>query len=214
MEFYNASNNGGAEMKRKRLYFVIFLASVLMLATISLDVKGGTARTELEQKGYTYNESNFIESAKKGDIEAAKLFLVEGININAQNERGLTALMRAAEYQRTEVVTLLLEKGADVNFRSQPMRRTALMEASSAGNIVIIKQLAERGAEINAKDLSNNTSLHFASMWGHVEAVSLLIELGAKPDIGGEQGKTPMMVAEQNGHAEVVQILKGAGAKK
>jgi len=201
-------------MKYKRLFFVNFLSSVLLLATISYDVEGGTARTELEQKGYNYDENNFTESAKKGDIEAVKLFLTEGIDINAKNEKGQTALMRAAEYQRTAVVTLLLEKGADVNFRSQPMRRTALMEASSAGNIVIIKQLAERGAEINAKDLSNNTSLHFASMWGHVESVSLLIVLGAKPDIGGEQGKTPMMVAEQNGHAEVVQILKDAGAKK
>ena len=201
-------------MKHDRITIVIFLASVLLLATISFDVEGGTARTELEQKGYTYDESNFIESAKKGDIEAVKLFLAEGININAKNEKGQTALMRAAEYQRTEVVTLLLEKGADVNIESNPLKRTALMEASSAGNIVIIKQLAERGAEINAKDLARNTALHFASLWGHVEAVSLLIELGAKPDIGGEQGNTPMMVAEQNGHAEIVQILKNAGAKK
>jgi ankyrin repeat protein len=201
-------------MKHDSITFVIFLASVLLFTTVSSEAEGSNARTELKKMGYTYTENGFVECAKKGDIEAAKMFLTEGININAKNKKGQTALMRAAEYQRTEVVTLLLEKGADVNFRSQPMRRTALMEASSAGNIVIIKQLAERGAEINAKDLSNNTSLHFASMWGHVEAVSLLIELGAKPDIGGEQGKTPMMVAEQNGHAEVVQILKNAGAKK
>ena len=151
-------------MKHDRITIVIFLASVLLLATISFDVEGGTARTELEQKGYTYDESNFIESAKKGDIEAVKLFLAEGININVQNERGLTALMRSAEYQRVEMVTLLLEKGADVNIGGNRNNRTALMEASSAGNIVIIKQLAERGAEINAKDNSNNTPLYFACL--------------------------------------------------
>ncbi len=75
---------------------------LLAFATVSLEAEGGTARTEIEQMGYNYNESNFIESAKKGDIKAVKLFLAEGIDINAQNERGQTALMRAAEYQHTK----------------------------------------------------------------------------------------------------------------
>ena len=192
----------------------ILSAMLLAFATVGFEAEGGTARTELEQMEYTYNESNFIESAKKGDIKAVKLFLAEGININAQNERGFTALMHAAEYQRTEVVTLLLENGADVNSKNNRNNRTALMEASSSGNVVIIKQLVERGAEINAKTNTNSTALHFASMWGHVEAVRLLIELGAKPDMPGELGRTPMVLAEQNGHAEVVKVLKDAGAKE
>ncbi len=201
-------------MKRERICLVIFLSSLFMIATVGFEANGATARIELEKKGYTYTESSFVESAKKGDINAVKLFLAEKIDINAQNERGFTALMRAAEYQRTEVVTLLLENGADVNIKNKRNNRTALMEASSSGNIVIIKQLVERGAEINAKTHTNSTALHFASMWGHVDAVRLLIELGAKPDMPGELGRTPMVIAEQNGHTEVVKVLKDAGAKE
>jgi len=201
-------------MNRDRLYIVIFLASTLLLATVGFRAEGGSAHTELEKKGYTYTESSFVECAKKGDIEATKLFLSEGIDINAKNEKGQTALMRAAEYQRTEVVTLLLEKGADVHLRSNQHERTAFMEAASSGNCVIIKQLAERGAEINARDHTNYTPLHFACMWGHVEAVKLLIELGANLEIEDVTGVTPMIIAEQNGNSEVVQILKDAGTKR
>ena len=97
-------------MKRDRIFLAIFLVSVFLFAAFGLETEGGTARTELEKKGYNYNESSFVECAKKGDIEAVKLFLAEGIDINTNDEKGRTALMRAAEYQRTEVVTLLLEK--------------------------------------------------------------------------------------------------------
>lgn len=201
-------------MKRDRIFFVIFLALLFVIVTIGFEANGGSARTELEKRGYTYSESSFVECAKKGDIEPVKLFLDEGMDINATNEKGQTAIMRAAEYQRTEVVTLLLEKGADVHLRSNQHERTAFMEAASSGNCVIIKQLAERGAEINARDHTNYTPLHFACMWGHVEAVKLLIELDANPDIEDVTGVTPMIIAEQNGNAEVVQILKDAGAKR
>ncbi len=202
-------------MKFERLLLVIFLASVFLFATFGFKAEGGTARTELEKKGYTYDENSFVDSAKKGDVDAVKLFLAEGIDINAMNERGQTALMRSAEYQRTEVVTLLLGKGADVKFIGDRHTRTALMEAAGAGNCGIMKQLVEKGADINAKDYENTTPLHFACMWGHVEAVSLLIKLGTKPDVqAAGMARTPMSLAETNGHIEIVQILKDAGAKE
>ena len=76
-------------MKCERFFFVIVLASALFLfATFGLEAEGGTARTELEKMGYTYTESSFVECAKKGDIEAAKLFLAKGIDINATDEKG------------------------------------------------------------------------------------------------------------------------------
>lgn len=202
-------------MKRDRTMFVIYLATVFLFTTFGFDAEGGPARTELEKKGYTYSEITFVECAKKGDIEAIKLFLDEGMNINAVNKRGQTALIRAAEYQREELVTLLLEKGADVEFIGERHARTPLMEAAGVGNNSIIKQLVGKGATVNAKDYEGTTPLHFAVMYGHLETVKLLIELGADPNVqAAGLGRTPMSLAEANGYMEIVQILKDAGAKK
>ena len=202
-------------MTSYRILFAFFLTVVLLLGTSGLEARAGDARIKLEKKGIPYNESSFTECAKKGDIEAVKLFLDEGIDINAVNKKGQTALIRAAEYQRKEVVTLLLEKGADVEFIGERHARTALMEAAGTGNNSIIKQLVEKGANVNAKDYENTTPLHFASMYGHVETVKLLIEFGANPNVhAAGMGRTPMSLAKTNGYTEVVQILKDAGAKE
>ena len=51
-------------MKHERLFFVIFLASMFLFTTVGLEVMGGSARTELEKKGYTYNENSFVQCQK------------------------------------------------------------------------------------------------------------------------------------------------------
>jgi len=202
-------------MRLDRMSFVFFLVPVFLFATFGFDAEGGPARTKKKKKGYTYSEITFVECAKKGDIEAVKLFLDEGMNINAVNKRGQTALILAAGYQREELVTLPLEKGADVEFIGERHVRTPLMEAAGAGNNAIIKQLVQKKAKVNARDYENHTPLHFAVMYGHVETVKLLVELGADPNARatGITG-TPMTLAKTNGYTEIVQILKDAGAKE
>jgi len=68
-------------MKGNRLFLIIFLVSVFLFATAGFEAVGGNVRTELEKKGYNYSERSFINCAEKGDIEAAKMFISEGINI-------------------------------------------------------------------------------------------------------------------------------------
>ena len=52
----------------------IFSAILLAFVTVGFESEGSTARSELEKKGYTYNESSFVDSAKKGDLEAVWIF--------------------------------------------------------------------------------------------------------------------------------------------
>jgi ankyrin repeat protein len=201
-------------MKCERLFFVIRLASVFLLATVGLEADAGDARKALEKKGYTYTESSFIECAKNGDIEAAKMFLAEGININACNEKGQSALMNASLWGQAEMVALLLENGADVNLKSTDTLNTALTEAVSAQHPNIIRLLTQNGADLNAGDALNRTPLHTASMWDAAEVARVLIELGAKTDARDMMDNTPMMVAEQNGSTKVLELLKAAGVKE
>lgn len=71
--------------------------------------------------------------------------LLPDADINARNEHGMTALMRAARYGRTRMVCALLEHGADPNVvRSDNF--TALSLAAFFGHTEIVEVLLNHGA--------------------------------------------------------------------
>ncbi len=53
----------------------------------------------------------------KGDLEAVKKMIEEGVDVN-QKSNGMTALHYAARYNRAEILEYLLENGASINVRS------------------------------------------------------------------------------------------------
>ena len=61
-------------MKCERLFLIIFLASVVLFTIFGLETKGGSGRTELEKRGYTYSESSYVECAKKGVLTRSSCF--------------------------------------------------------------------------------------------------------------------------------------------
>jgi len=54
---------------------------------------------------------------KDSDFEIAKKLIEKGANVNAKDERGDTALMRAVSWGHIKIVKLLIEKGANVNIK-------------------------------------------------------------------------------------------------
>jgi outer membrane protein assembly factor BamB len=60
------------------------------------------------------NEKMMIEAAFTGNYESVKSLLDSGVNVNAADEYGHTALMHAALMMNHKMVKLLLDRGADV----------------------------------------------------------------------------------------------------
>lgn len=89
-------------------------------------------------------------------LETVQLLLEKGAQVNAQDEKGKTALMRAAFAGDTEAVRLLLEKGAQVNVQDSA-GDTALMHA--AGNVPSVELLLKHGADRNIKNAKGWTAL-------------------------------------------------------
>ena len=55
-----------------------------------------------------------------GHVDTARLLILDGnANVNATDTRQSTALIRAARYGRLQVVSMLLECGANPNMRDQ-----------------------------------------------------------------------------------------------
>ena len=61
-----------------------------------------------------------MEAARAGSVDAVRLLLAHGAQVNAREPaRGQTALMWAVSRQRPEIVKVLLENHADVQARTE-----------------------------------------------------------------------------------------------
>ena len=71
---------------------------------------------------------------------------------------GLSALMLASYLGNSEVVKILLEKGAEVNYQNAE-KEFALMLAARVGEAELVKQLLEGGANVNLRGKAESTVL-------------------------------------------------------
>jgi len=76
--------------------------------------------------------------ASLGDVDQVKELLIDGEDPNQTDDEGYSALQAAAENDHLEVVRLLIEKGANVSYKSE---YTALQLAEMAGNMDVINYL-------------------------------------------------------------------------
>ncbi len=105
----------------------------------------GEGNTPLMRAAY----DSVIMEDEASRLQRMRNLIAHGADVNARNETGNTALMRAVYGNFTEGAKLLIEKGADVTIANSD-GTTALHEAASQGNIEMMKLLLEKGADINA----------------------------------------------------------------
>lgn len=107
-----------------------------------------------------------------------------GLEVDARNAVGETALMIAALRGQMPQVQALLQHGAQVN---QP-GWSALHYAVSGPNLEVVKLLADRGAALDATSPNGSTPLMMAARYGSEAAVDLLLARGADPRKRNELG--------------------------
>jgi len=100
-------------------------------------------------------------------------------DVDARDNLGQTALMRAASEGHTDTVLTLLEAGANVNAKTDH-GMTALLNAVGEGQTETVRVLLDAGADVNAKTQIGVAALTVATQAGHTEIVELLKKAGAK----------------------------------
>ncbi len=130
-------------------------------------------------------------------------------DLNARDNRGLTAMHYAAEYAGCSPTTIAEAGGSTGN---------ALEDAVLLNNIAEIERYIAAGGDVNAKGNHGSTLLHWAAACGHKEITSMLLQAGADPNTMDNSGTTPLQLCFYRYygviriHEECVRLLLDAGA--
>jgi hypothetical protein len=149
-----------------------------------------------------------------GNWMAVWLLLSGGVAVDAEDDEGCTALMKAASRGHIRVVWLLLGAGAAVNAVANNFHKlTALHNAATSGHDAVVQTLLAAGAEVNGVTADDSTALHLAAQHGHAAVVGVLLANGADVDaVNGDDDATALHMAAAGGHVAVVEKLLAAGA--
>jgi ankyrin repeat protein len=173
-----------------------------------------------------------IYAARAGSIDAARVLLDAGADVNQVSKYGWSPLLAATQNRNYRLGLFLIERGADVNIANKG-GWTPLYLATDNRNLEggdyptrtpdmddleFIKQLLDEGADPNAQlTESTETRTVFTNQWldeegataflrasqsGDVELMRLLLERGADPKIYTKLGVTPLAAAAGIGWVE------------
>ncbi|XP_071250906.1 ankyrin-3-like isoform X30 [Salvelinus alpinus] len=153
-------------------------------------------------------------AARKDDTKAVALLLQIDHNadveskmmVNRTTESGFTPLHIAAHYGNINVATLLLNRGASVDFKARN-DITPLHVAAKRGNGNMVKVLLERGGKIDARTKDGLTPLHCGARSGHEQVLEMLLDRGAPILSKTKNGLSPLHMATQGDHLNCVQLL-------
>ena len=130
------------------------------------------------------------------------------INLDIQNNEGLTALTIALANGNANISSQLLQR----NFNARQLDKagkTLLHHAASGGDSKALRTiLRAASADINSIDNLGNSPLHYATQAGKKEAVKQLLQAGANLKLRNKDNETAQDIARELGHADVLTILR------
>ncbi|MGD8416021.1 MAG: ankyrin repeat domain-containing protein [Pseudomonadales bacterium] len=153
-------------------------------------------------------ETIFFEAAVRGRTRVLDVLTASGIDVNATDAQGLSALSLTAKAGCAECVDLLVGRGADTGARDA-RGRTPLILAAREGRIEAVRALVGTGAPANQVDALQRNALWWACRSGHGDLAQQLLDLGV-PVRADAEGVGPLHLAAGNDDAVLVTALSRA----
>lgn len=168
---------------------------------------------ELQLRGFDINAPNpdlvppLVLAIQTDSLRVARhLSEQPGLNLEARNPAGETALMLAAIRGHLDLVQRLLERRAQVNHPGwTPLHYAASHDGERA--LPIAQLLLEHHAFINARSPNGSTPLMLAAHYGRREVVELLLREGAEPLARNQQGLNAIDFAMLARRADVAEAI-------
>ncbi|KAI1390713.1 uncharacterized protein F4822DRAFT_161955 [Hypoxylon trugodes] len=160
---------------------------------------------EAERPSLEGGKTALLHACRQGRNEVVR-YLLRYAGIMVRDTHGMTPLHLACEFEREEIVRLLLDHDSYAETVNDSME-TSLHCACRLGNIRIVRLLLDRGAYIEARTISHQTPLHKACELGREGVARVLLDHNASIEAKGLLNETPLHKACEFGHEGVVRLL-------
>jgi ankyrin repeat protein len=191
------SSNSDREFNMRRL--IQALSIILALLPVAAPAAGADGR-------------QLVDASKAQDAPTVRALVKQGIDVNATQADGTTALHWSAHWDDLDTTTLLIRAGAKLNV-ADANGVTPLLLACANGNAAMVDLLLEAGANPRIARATGVTPLMLAARSGNVRAVKALLGTGA--DVNSKETthqQTALMWAVAENHVDVVRVLLENGA--
>jgi ankyrin repeat protein len=171
-----------SESRSSNLRLMDYLANLriliaALLATFPLLACGGTATPATPAPG----TAQLLAQVGSADAQTLQAIIAQGVDFNAKDEDGRTALaIAAAENPDLAVIELLVREGASVNARTARGDSPLHYAVRSRSDPEVAKLLIRLGADVNGRGFIEETPIQLAARYNsEAETIRVLLEAGA-----------------------------------
>jgi ankyrin repeat protein len=164
------------------------------------------ATEQLEMLGFPANGEAFIRTIASGHRPLIDLYLAAGIDPNAADGEGHSALLAAALSHDWDLVSRLLNAGADPK-KADQHGVTPLMAAATAGHLPAVNALRDHGADALSADDHGRTACHYAIAARQTAVLQQLLDSGVPLPGPTRDGRDPASLALETNDRAIVNLV-------
>ena len=169
------------------------------------------------------NSFDLMDAVMQGNIKLVQKALVsQKKELELTDTTGKTPLHHACAIGFSDIASLLIDAGADVNVQdntgSTPLMLAVMPKAPRPNESItqvqfeIVKQLLDHGADPAKKNKSGDTAIHLSVRYKNMLIVSELLKASNNFDEKNEKGYTPLHCAVIAGRLNPIELLLKKGA--
>ena len=124
---------------------IIISAIALCFSIVSVNATPSISNVKTYETATFFKVNSFCVSIAKGDIDTVKTLITRGENVN-EKSNGMTPVMYAAKFNRTEILKLLIDQGGDLKAKSDKgytALKYAKLHGAKDAELIIKEALAQ-----------------------------------------------------------------------
>lgn len=185
----------------KKIFLLIFIVLVLFSCKSKFQ---GLSERELNKA--------LLKAIDANKIQDVKNIIKFGAKINFGSKTTDNPLAKALFSNKWKIADLLVEQGADINYKVSLHCLVPIMVSAVAFDRPdIVRYLISKGANVNEKTEKGSNAILNASCQNKLESAKILLEKNADISIRDNDGKTPLTIAAEKGNKEIVALLLSNG---